>query len=67
MTEEEFQLAKRKYEDNLAKAHEMLKKQPEGYSEDGYDLRTLMDEITEYEERMKNFRAQLVRWRHRTE
>lgn len=67
MTSEEFQLKKREYEDNLAKAHELLKKDPEGYDENGYDLRRLLGEIEEYEERMKNFRAQLIRWKWRTE
>lgn len=67
MTPEDFQAKKRAYEDNLAKAHELLKKNPEGYSAEGYDLRKLMDEIEEYEEAQKNFRRELVRWKWRTE
>lgn len=67
MTEEQWQLEKRNYEDNLAKAHDLLKKNPEGYSDEGCDLRNLIDEINEYEEKVKNFRSQLIRWKYRTE
>jgi hypothetical protein len=67
VTKEQFQLKKLEHDNNLVEAYELLKKDPEGYSEDGIRLRELIDEINSWEEWLKKFRAELVRWKHRAE
>jgi hypothetical protein len=67
VTKEQFQLKKLEHDNNLVEAYELLKKDPEGYSDDGIRLRELIDEIDSWETWLKNFRAELVRWKHRAE
>lgn len=67
MTKEQFQAKKAQHDDNLVEAYALLKKDPERYSDDGCRLYELLEEIQSWEEWNKNFRGQLVRWKHRAE
>jgi hypothetical protein len=67
MTNEQFQAKKIQHDKNLVEAYGLLKKDPERYSDDGCRLYELLEEIQSWEEWNKNFRGQLVRWKHRAE
>lgn len=67
MTKEQFLAKKAEYESNMLEAYELLKKDPEGYSDEGCRLRELIEEMQSYEEWQKNFRRDLLRWKWRAE
>lgn len=67
MTPQQFREQQIKHNENLVEAYELLKKKPEAYSDDGTRLRELIEEIQSFEEWQRNFRAELIRWKHRAE
>lgn len=65
MTKEQFQKFQREYEDNLATAAALIDEDPEAYTDEGSKLLDVFEQIQEHEERVKNLKVRLHRWKWR--